>query len=177
MTSLHEIHFSSPFQTNPFSRPKFHSAFSLVEVVIALGILSFAIVAIAGMLPVAFKSSQLIIQDTDATFIAQKIISELKAGSGSNRMVTTNPNGETRDINLSKHANTNNFLEFKENGDPNSFAISSPPNDNIAFYAQISVFTNTGMTNVSRLQVDITSPGAAPSEKRTTNSFVTLLGF
>ena len=34
-----------------------HAAFSLVEVVIALGIVSFAVIAIVGMMPVALKSA------------------------------------------------------------------------------------------------------------------------
>jgi len=177
MKRYFKIHFSTPLRSDPCFKMKHHSAFSLVEVVVALGILSFAVVAIAGILPMAFKSSQIIMQDTDAALSAQKIISEIQAGAGANRVIITNPNGDTRNINLLWHANTNNYLEFNQNGEVNSFASSSPPNTSIAFYAQISVFTNTGMSNVSRLQVDITAPAAAPPERRITNSFVTLLKF
>jgi hypothetical protein len=39
------------------------------------------------------------------------------------------------------------------------------------------VDANTGQSGLSRVQVDVSSPPAAPAERRTTNSFVTLVGF
>jgi uncharacterized protein (TIGR02598 family) len=151
-------------------------AFSLVEVVIALGIISFAIIAIVGMLPVALKSSQDSMRETDATLIAQRIFSELKTGSGGNRSVTTDPGGTSNQmINLA--ANSTNYLAFTQDGTVQTHTNSANPNPSYDFYAQISISTNTGLTNLSRVQIDITSPPSAPPSARTTNSFVTLLGF
>ena len=45
--------------------------FSLIEVVLALGIISFAIVGIIGLMPVAMKSAGDSMRETDATFIAR----------------------------------------------------------------------------------------------------------
>jgi uncharacterized protein (TIGR02598 family) len=153
------------------------AAFSLVEVVVALGIVSFAVLAIVGMLPVAMKSAQESMRETDATLIAQRIFSELKTGSGGNRTISTDSNTAMQVINLTANNSTNNFLGFKENGEVMGFTTSSAQNANLDFYAQISVFTNTGVNNLSRVQIDITAPAAAPPTARTTNSFITLLGF
>jgi uncharacterized protein (TIGR02598 family) len=157
-----------------FRRPDI--GFSLVEVVIALGIVSFAVLAIVGMMPMALKSAQESMRETDSTLIAQRIFSELKTGSGGNRSITTDTNSGTQAINLSADS-TNNFLGFKENGEVNGFTTSGAQNANLDFYAQISVFTNTGVSNLSRVQIDITAPAAAPPTARTTNSFTTLIGF
>ena len=152
-------------------------AFSLVEVVIALGIVSFAVLAIVGMLPVAMKSAQESMRETDATLIAQGIFSELRTGSGGNRSISKGMNTGTQLINLTANNSTNNFLGFKENGEVMGFTTSGAQNADLDFYAQISVFTNTGVSNLSRVQIDITAPAAAPPTARTTNSFTTLIGF
>ena len=157
-----------------FRRPDI--GFSLVEVVIALGIVSFAVLAIVGMMPMALKSAQESMRETDSTLIAQRIFSELRTGSGGNRSITTDTNSGTQAINLSADS-TNKFLGFKENGEVNGFTTSGAQNANLDFYAQISVFTNTGVSNLSRVQIDITAPAAAPPTARTTNSFTTLIGF
>lgn len=153
------------------------TGFSLVEVVIALGIVSFAVLAIVGMLPMALKSAQESMRETDATLIAQRIFAELKTGSGGNRTITKDTNGGTNTLLLTAHNSTNNFLGFRENGEVNGFTTSGAQNANLDFYAQVSVFTNTGVANLSRVQIDIAAPAAAPAAARTTNSFTTLIGF
>jgi uncharacterized protein (TIGR02598 family) len=166
----------SHFRPAPPQIQKDSPAFSLVEVVIALGIISFAVIAIVGMLPVALKSSQDSMRETDATLIAQRIFSELKTGSSGNRSVTTAPDGiSTHNINLA--ANSTNYLAFTQDGTVQAHTNSANPTPSYDFYAQISISTNTGLTNLSRVQIDITHPPSAPLEARTTNSFVTLLGF
>jgi uncharacterized protein (TIGR02598 family) len=166
----------SHFRPAPPQIQKHPPAFSLVEVVIALGIISFAVIAIVGMLPVALKSSQDSMRETDATLIAQRIFSELKTGSSGNRSVTTDPNGiSTHNINLA--ANSTNYLAFTQDGTVQTHTNSANPTPSYDFYAQISISTNTGLTNLALVQIDITHPPSAPPTARTTNSFVTLLGF
>ena len=152
-----------------------HIGFSLVEVVIALGIVSFAVLAIVGMMPVALKSAQEIMRETDATLIAQRIFAELKTGSGANRTITTSSHGTTN-FQLTA-TSSNNFIAFKSDGLPQAFSSTNTANAAYDFFAQISIFTNTGIANLSRVQIDIAAPAAAAPAARTTNSFTTLLGF
>lgn len=149
--------------------------FSLVEVVIALGIVSFAVVAVIGMLPVALKSCKDSMVETDATLIAKRIFSELKAGSGANRPVSAN-SSEAALINLAAEG-TNHVLAFAQDGTVRSYSTSDSSNATFDYFARISVSTNTGTANLSRVQVDITAPAAAPPSARTTNSFVTFIGY
>ena len=53
------------------------SAFSLVEVVLALGVISFAIVAILGLVPTGLKTSHASQDETRATQLAQAILSSM----------------------------------------------------------------------------------------------------
>jgi uncharacterized protein (TIGR02598 family) len=54
------------------------SAFSLVEVTLALGVATFCMVAILGLLPVGLKSNQSAIEQTMAASIARSIATDLR---------------------------------------------------------------------------------------------------
>jgi len=148
--------------------------FSLVEVVVALGIVSFAVVAILGMLPMAMKTARDSMFETDATLAAQRLISELQIGTGANRTVSHGTNS-TALISLSANS-TNTILAFS-NSAPVFSTTSLDANPSVEFFAQILVTTNTGITNLSQVQVNISHPAAAPATNRTTNSFTTLIGY
>lgn len=164
---------------HPFLCPKqvfFFSqrGFSLIEVVIALGIVSFAVVGIVGMMPIALKSGQESMRETDATLIAQRLFSELKTGSGGNRTISTSSNG-TSLFQVSANS-TNTFISYSADGLPQALSSTNPIYSGYDFVAQI-ICTNAGIANLSTVQIDITHPASAPPTARTTNSFVTLLGF
>jgi uncharacterized protein (TIGR02598 family) len=55
------------------------SAFSLVEITLALGVAAFALLAILGMLPTSLKTQQASIQQTTANSIISQIFSDLRA--------------------------------------------------------------------------------------------------
>jgi uncharacterized protein (TIGR02598 family) len=55
------------------------AAFSLVEIVIALGVAAFCLIAVLGLLPVALKTQQASIQQTTATQILSQVGSSLRA--------------------------------------------------------------------------------------------------
>ena len=55
------------------------TAFSLVEVVITLGIIAFALVAIIGLLPIGLKSGRASIQETRANQLAQQLFNTIRS--------------------------------------------------------------------------------------------------
>ncbi len=55
-----------------------HSAFSLVEVALALGVAGFGLLAIIGLLPVGLNNNQASIQQTAAVNIATEIMADLR---------------------------------------------------------------------------------------------------
>ncbi len=116
------------------------------------------------MMPVAMRSALDSSQETDATLIAQRIFSEIKAGETAIRSVERMPSN----LNLS-NSGTSEVIHFRDDG-----SVTNGVGD---YAVRILVDTNTGMTNLSRVQVDIAAPAIAPESNRKTNSFVTLVGF
>src|SRR5207253_8479208 len=55
------------------------AAFSLVEIVIALGVAAFCLIAVMGMLPVGLKTQHASIQQTTANEIMAGILNDLRA--------------------------------------------------------------------------------------------------
>ena len=153
-------------------------AFSLLEVVVALGIVSFAIVAVMGMLPIALKTSRESMTETDAALIARRIFSEISCGTKALRSLSMDTNNGVKTIALSTDS-TNTVIAFRETGEV-LYATNTNRADNSAntdYLAQISISTNTGISNLSRVLVEILSPAAAEPANRATNDFVTLLGY
>jgi type II secretory pathway pseudopilin PulG len=64
-----------------------HSAFSLVEVTLAMGVAAFALVAIFGLLPVGLNSNLASINQTAATSLATRLVADLR---GQSKLVGTN---------------------------------------------------------------------------------------
>lgn len=151
------------------------SGFSLVEVVIALGIVSFAVVAVVGMLPMGLKTAKDSMFDTDATLAAQRLFSEMLAGSGVNRAVST---GATDSATVPLDGNSAiAILGFTSDGKPMLKASTLDANPAVDFFARISVSTNTGVPRLTQVQVDVSRPAAAPPAGRSTNSFTTLIAY
>lgn len=63
---------------------RYRNAFSLVEVVIALGAISFAIIAILGVLPLGLNTSHSAQNDTRAIQISQDILTSVASQAQSN---------------------------------------------------------------------------------------------
>ena len=166
--------------TSPISKA-LSRGFSLVEVVLALGVIAFALVGIMGLFPVAMKSAQESQRETRATLIAQQIFSDLRVSSGTNRFVISGPAANNTN-GLSLAFATNLYLAFDANGAPlapvapTDFS-NSYPDVSALFLANIAVDTNTGIPNLSRVQATVESPAAAPAANRSKFTFVTLMNY
>ncbi|MFA7342976.1 MAG: hypothetical protein WC003_01610 [Terrimicrobiaceae bacterium] len=68
----------------------FASAFSLVEVVLAIGVLAFAITAMMGLLTVAMQSDKSSSSDTSLAAMSRQVFNSLKAMPYSNLTTLTN---------------------------------------------------------------------------------------
>lgn len=167
------------------SRP--HSAvagaFSLVEVVLAIGVISFALVAIIGLFPVASRTAVESQRETRAALIAQQIFADLRSAEGTDRFVVTGPDPlvHTNGLNLSVD---NSLLEIAY--DQSGTAITnitagvfsnSYTSGNAAFLAQVLVTTNSGLPNLSRIEVTVQAPAPAPATNRSSYTFITLMSY
>lgn len=73
---------TAPWLPSPVSRPK--SAFSLVEVVIAIGIFAFVVVGIVGLYPAAMRIRAESSLDTRAAMIAQQMVAAVDSSTNLN---------------------------------------------------------------------------------------------
>ncbi len=67
------------------------AAFSLVEIILALGVISFAIVAILGMFPVAVRAATESQEETQAALIARGLFEQIATQTGATRKITIGP--------------------------------------------------------------------------------------
>ena len=149
-------------------------AFSLIEVVLALGVVSFAIVGIMGLFPVAMRAGQESQRETRATHIARQIYSDLKAGSSTNTFLAisngiSGPSWETLD--LSNPSATLRTIYFNSQGEPHGETLT-PESE---FAVEVILDPDTPTDGLARVQVNVMAPAAAPPANRSTNTFVTLM--
>lgn len=132
------------------------SAFSLVEVTIALGIAAFCLLAIFGLLPTGLNASKAAIQQTTATSIMAAIESDL-------RTATSNQT-QTNIYNLSLSGTGEQKLQFTMGGK----AITGTNGD--PFYeAAVTAQPSSGTSSRKATQVylKVTWPAAmTPPERR-----------
>jgi uncharacterized protein (TIGR02598 family) len=88
------------------ARDQFRNAFSLVEVVLALGVISFAIVAILGVFPLGLSTGHSAQDETRAPQIAQMILSSLSAQASTqfNNVLIPLPASQTLAVDLTSSA-------------------------------------------------------------------------
>lgn len=97
------------------------AAFSLVEIILALGVISFAIVAILGMFPVAVRAAADSQQETQAALIARSIFQQLQTQTGSTRFFTTgdlSDSSSQTQINLGSAGTKTAIARYDADGGP-----------------------------------------------------------
>ncbi len=118
-------------------------AFSLVEVVLALGVVSFAIVAILGVIPVGLNSGRSSQSETRAAQIAQDILSSLASQSQANftNCVIKQPATTTAldfSYNITLDGSTPTYVFAADND--GHLAVPVPPQTAANFPYQVTVF-------------------------------------
>lgn len=154
--------------------------FSLVEVVLSLGIISFAIVAILGLFPVAMNSAKDSRQDTHSAFVVQSVLGQIKSLSASNATIQNGTNfSDTQSINLVTPASY--YVIYDEYGLPvarGSAAIYTSgggPASGV-YQAEIAVVPEAAPNvGLSKVTINIGYPSTAPAVRRKTGTFVTYL--
>lgn len=144
-------------------------AFSLIEVALALGVISFAIVGIMGLFPVALRTAQESQRETRATLIAQQIFADLMASPSTNFLIAkgTNLSSTANFVTNSLGNSLSTNIPFNRDGIPSS---SDP-----IFDAKITVTPNSPVSGLAHIQVDVSTPAQAALTNRSTYTFVTLL--
>jgi len=162
------------------------AAFSLIEIVLALGIISFALVGILGLFPVAIDAATNSQRETQAALIARSIFGDLKSQTGAIRYLVVGPiqnwtfSGEdsrTR-IAVNLGQNKSHYLAYdNQNARPltdSSDSESSYTNgrSDAGYMAKISVSdtiadpTTTLPADMVQVQVTVSCPAVAKESAR-----------
>lgn len=155
--------------------------FSLVEIVLALGIISFVLVAIFGLFPVGYGNALESRRETRAAYLAEQIIDDLRSSpfdsasilylesdgalaalspldlsvSGVRALACDGRNAVVREISEVAYAN-------------------GGAGDDAEFLALVRV-TATGFDDLSEISIEVSAPSTAPLSGRSRHSFVTLI--
>jgi hypothetical protein len=158
-------------------------AFSLVEVALSLAVVSFAIIAILGLLPVALRTARESNRETRATLIARRIVDELRSLPAESTALVrgpsaVNPGWQLRAINLSSPSV--HVLAYDEQGEGlateiNPEAFGDPLPFDAHFVAEVRVTPHFPFQGISRVQAAVEAPAQAPSSRRSRYVFVTLM--
>lgn len=142
-------------------------AFSLVEIVLAVGIISFALVGILGMFPIALDAATRSREETQAAFIARSIYSDL-AGYPS----YLSPDENTV-ISLADPPPPITRI-YDESG---IVTTSSDSSGMSTFAVAIELSANDPSPGLTRIDIEVATPGDAPASGpgRRTYSFVSVL--
>lgn len=147
------------------------SAFSLIEIVLALGIISFALVGIMGLFPVAMRAAQESQRETRAAQIATQIFSDLKSLPASNTAIATNTNILSSQIRINLATPSSNAVSYTQEGLP----IGQGTTADAIYRADIVVTTNVTVNGLSRVQATVETPARAASSNRSKYIFITLM--
>lgn len=164
---------------------KRHSGFSLVEIVLALGILSFAIVAILGLFPIAMRDAKDSKNETHAAMIAQLILGQLRSQpvADSSFPIGTNATDSASTWSVRLFNQGNYYAFYDEAGMPLRRATASqydtaavPSNMTEPVYkVWMNISTNSIQPGVSKVTIDVTYPCRTPLANRSVYHFATLI--
>jgi uncharacterized protein (TIGR02598 family) len=147
--------------------------FSLIEVVLALGVVAFAIVGIMGLFPVALRTAQESQRETRATFIARQLWAELQASPSTNARIAVgaNPTVPGSFVGNSLFSNWSVRVGFDEAGRP--LGTDAPVGS--IYSAVVTNTPNTPTAGLARIEVQVQAPAQADETNRTAYSFVGLM--
>lgn len=167
-----------PARTSLLRRACRPCGLALIEIVIALGVLTFALVGIVGLFPVAIRTNLESQRETRATHIARIVLADLRVSSSSNRPCLTAPPGLTKLVNVAE-AGATVFLAFSGSGEARTNALTPEEFEagvaEATYLVSLRLDTNTGCAGLSHAEVRIEAPASAPAANRSKFRFVTLL--
>ena len=131
-------------------------AFSLIEVVIALGIFAFCIVGIVGLLPIAANSVKSITQESNANNIAESIAGMWQVASRNSTI--TNSTFLLTNLFIGTNFSTNYFNEFGQQTNSNSASLRM----------EYEARTNTTYTNAYDVNLTFYWPAHSTNTNTTT---------
>jgi type II secretory pathway pseudopilin PulG len=144
------------------------AAFSLIEIVLALGIISFALVGIMGLFPVAMKSAQESQRETRSAHIAQQIFSDLALESS---FIAIGPDITTQRISIDRGIAGTYTIYLGPDNEPTGTIYDTSATSRIV----VTVLVDQPQPGVSQIKVSRFSPADPATTNPAESTFVTLM--
>jgi type II secretory pathway pseudopilin PulG len=168
------------------------AAFSLIEIVLAIGIVSFALIGILALFPVALNSAAESQRETQAAFIARAIFSDLDTETGATRFLqgrsstgsadSAAPNLPGFPISISLGSTSDKYLAYDSDGHLQSLASAgdyTSGSRDAAYLAKVSIVpppAGASSPNVLyELRLTVTAPASVAINARKSYEFISLL--
>jgi type II secretory pathway pseudopilin PulG len=160
------------------------TGFSLVEAALSLAILSFALVAIIGLFPVALQTAKESSAETHATLIARRIVDEIQSLAATNISLVRAPSVTNVHARISGLDLSNSFssvLLYDDQGEGMTNQITAQDFANgiteagAYFVAEVFLTANFPRPGISRVQATVEAPASAPSPRRSRFVFVSYM--
>ncbi len=174
-------------QRRPLSLSPGRSGFSLIEVVIAIGIISFALVGILGLFPVAMDAATKSQQETQAALIARTLYTDINATTGTKRFLITKAHagGAVDKVDVDMTRAGDYYLSYDTEGvtggtiSAGEYTSGKP---GAAYVARLKVLplpaTTPGLNlqdGLSQITVTVETPAAAQRAKRQSYLFASMM--
>jgi Tfp pilus assembly protein PilV len=139
-------------------RVKHCAAFSLVEVALALGVMSFCLIALFGLLPIGVTSNQTAVEQTMAGSIATSIAADLFATP------RTRGTSTCYGFNVASATNVTQTIFFGEDANPTgAIGASASSNPRASRYRAVVGFYPAGQQKATAVRILVTWPAFADS--------------
>lgn len=158
------------------------TAFSLVELVIALAVAAFSITTIVSLFPVGLNAALESRRQTRAAYLAEQVIGDLRSSSFTNATIVYRENDGTlaslASFNLA--VATTNFLTCDGENNVLSAATSDEyasgvKNTSASYLVQVTA-EPMAINGLSKVSVEISVPAQAPLVSRSRYGFQTMIG-
>jgi len=149
---------------------------------LAVGVISFALVGIIGLFPVAMQSALDSQRETQVAFIARSLFSELQRVNEDEAYITVTSDGNAGrqplddgnlvTVDLSTSSSSPYDFYFDENG-----GMLDATGPTALYRAEVTVDRTGQPDGLSRVDVEIAVPVTAPPNNQKKYNFVTLISF
>lgn len=169
-------------ETRRPQQPTGSPGFTLIEIALAISILSFALVGILGLFPVALETTRESKEETLMAQIAQSIEADIRRADGNEAVILVtgfNPSSAAARATLALNAQDKLLLAFGANGRPwtvqpslseYTHGLRGPD-----YLARVTtVFSPPEHPGLCRIEITVESPAGAPETARKKLTFTTL---
>lgn len=162
--------------------PRHPAAFSLLEILVALGLFAIAIAGLLALFPIALHSDKESEEETRSLFIASGVMEALNSGEGHGifQLATGMSNSVPVLEILSPSKNSFFFIAYNTSCEPIRKLTASeaelPVNDpNASAIVTLALISKPPLPGLLTAEVTIASPASAPASGRSTKHFTRLV--